>query len=343
MTGSAGPAKRIEFLDFAKGYAILAIMLYHYLSLSTTGPMARVIMFGGAGVHLFILLSGFGLSLSSLASCLLPFYKRRLARILIPYYIFITLLFIINQIYVIYPDGTLYAYLGHVFWFKMFDDSIIGSFGGHMWFMSVIIPLYLLFPLLFQIRKCIGNLLFFIVTLAISVSYWFAVILLSKEESGTYASFFLQYLWEFSAGIILADLYVKRGFKFWDQSPFALTLTFAVAMALMGLLAVKGGRIGRELNDIPAAVGYTSFAALSYLLVTKHITPSMRAFLYVGRCSYELYLTHIFVAIVLIRLLFHSTDASISLTQSLVIVPVAILVAAVYHKALHPLMLMVVG
>jgi peptidoglycan/LPS O-acetylase OafA/YrhL len=343
MINSSGPVKRIEFIDFAKGYAILGIMLFHYFSRSATGLMAEAIMFGGAGVHLFIIMSGFGLSLSSLASTLLPFYKRRLTRILIPYYVFITLLFIINQFYVIYPDGTPYAYIGHIFWFKMFDDSIIGSFGGHMWFLSVIIQLYLVFPLLFHIKKRIGNLFFFITTLMVTVSYWFIVIMLNKEDSSVFISFFLQYLWEFSGGMILADLFVKRGFKFWDQSPFALTLTSIVSIGLMGLLAVKGGRIGRELNDIPAAIGYTSFTALSYLIITKYLYPSLRAFLSLGKFSYELYLTHIFVAIVLSRFLFYLSDVTISFMESLIIVPFAILVAAMYHKALHPLMRRMIG
>jgi peptidoglycan/LPS O-acetylase OafA/YrhL len=225
----------------------------------------------------------------------------------------------------------------------MFDDSIIGSFGGHMWFMSVIIPLYLVFPLLFHIRKRNGNLFFFIVTLIVSVSYWFIVIMLGKEDSGVYRSFFLQYLWEFSAGMILADLFVKREFKFWDQSPFALTLTSIVGIGLMGLLAVKGGHIGRVLNDIPAAIGYTSFVALSYLIITRYFYPAIRAFLYIGKLSYELYLTHIFVAIVLIRFPFPSTDATISFVESLVIIPFAILVAAIYRKALHPLIRRSIG
>jgi peptidoglycan/LPS O-acetylase OafA/YrhL len=288
-------------------------------------------------------MSGFGLSLSSLASFLLPFYKRRMTRILVPYYVFITVLFIINQVYVIYPDGTPYAYLGHILWFKMFDDSIIGSFGGHMWFISLIIQLYLVFPFLFQIRRLIGNLFFFIITLIASISYWLIVIMLGRGDSGVYASFFLQYLWEFSAGMILADLFVKRGFRFWDQSPFALALTSIVGIGLMGLLAVKGGRIGRVLNDIPSAIGYTSFAALSYFIITRYLCPGIRAFLYIGKFSYELYLTHIFVWVVLIRIVFHSTDTTISLVQSLVIIPFAILFAAGYRKVLNPLMGRITG
>jgi peptidoglycan/LPS O-acetylase OafA/YrhL len=343
MISTAGPTRRIEFIDFARGYAILGIVLFHYYYRSATGPMAQAIMFGGAGVHLFIIVSGFGLSLSPLASSVSQFYKRRLTRILVPYYVFITVLFIINQFYVIYPDATPYAYAGHILWFKMFDDSIIGSFGGHMWFMSAIIQLYLVFPLLSRARNRIGNRFFFIVTLLLSVSYWFTVIMLGKEDSGVYTSFFLQYLWEFSAGMILADSFVRREFRFWDQSPFALALTSIVGIGLMGLLAVKGGRTGRVLNDLPAAIGYTSFAALSYLIIARYARPLIRAFLRVGKFSYELYLTHVFVALVLVRFLFRSTDAIISPIEGLIIIPFAILGAAIYHKALRPLMRRMIG
>ena len=62
----AGPASgRIEFLDFAKGCAMLSIVLFHYFRGYFPGLGDKAVMVGGAGVHLFLLLSGFGLALST--------------------------------------------------------------------------------------------------------------------------------------------------------------------------------------------------------------------------------------------------------------------------------------
>lgn len=78
--------RRIEYIDFAKGFAILSIVIFHYCQPYLSGAWAKAIMIGGTGVHLFFVLSGFGLGLSSQMSSILGFYKKRFSKILIPYY-----------------------------------------------------------------------------------------------------------------------------------------------------------------------------------------------------------------------------------------------------------------
>ena len=163
---------RIEFLDFAKGFAILTIVFYHYLSTSATGLMSKAIMLGGTGAHMFIILSGFGLTLYSSSYSPLQFYKRRFYKILLPYYFFVTFLFGINQFYPFFPNNGLYAYFGHIFAYKMFDNSIIGSYGSHLWFISVIIQFYLAFPFLIRIKARLGDKYFVILTSLLSMLYW---------------------------------------------------------------------------------------------------------------------------------------------------------------------------
>ena len=51
---------RYEYIQFAKGYAIFTIMLFHVLQrLVLPEILQKAIVFGGTGVHLFFLLSGF--------------------------------------------------------------------------------------------------------------------------------------------------------------------------------------------------------------------------------------------------------------------------------------------
>ncbi len=63
--------KRIEIIDYFKGISILSIIMYHLIAffLNTTPIIKKISAFGGAGVHVFFLLSGFGLTLS--------YYKKR--------------------------------------------------------------------------------------------------------------------------------------------------------------------------------------------------------------------------------------------------------------------------
>jgi peptidoglycan/LPS O-acetylase OafA/YrhL len=112
---------RIGYIDFAKGFAILAIVCFHYLQPFAKGFMAHAIMFGGSGVHLFFILSGFGLALSS-QNTTLDFYTRRGRKILIPYFISVSLIAAVNVFVPIYDDRV-YAFGGHLWrWTQKFGQ-----------------------------------------------------------------------------------------------------------------------------------------------------------------------------------------------------------------------------
>lgn len=54
--------KKIEIIDYLRGFSIFTIVLMHLIQ---SYPIPQIIRtassFGGAGVHVFILCSGFGL------------------------------------------------------------------------------------------------------------------------------------------------------------------------------------------------------------------------------------------------------------------------------------------
>jgi peptidoglycan/LPS O-acetylase OafA/YrhL len=310
-TGGDGAASerkagRIEFLDFARGFAILTIVLYHYsIQLASgSGFWGKAVMAGGTGVHLFIIMSGFAVCLSISTFSIPGFFKRRFARVLLPYYLFVTFVFLLNIFAKLYPENGVYAWLGHVFWFKMFDGSIIESFGGQMWFLSLIIALYVVFPILYYARKRLNNnALFAGLALLVSACYWLITVHFNAQESLVWKRFFPQYLWEFCIAMVLADMLRKKGYRFWEQKAAALAALAAGGLGLMALLALRGGSIGRAFNDIPAAVGYTSLSALAYMGFKRFVAPVVGFFKYLGGISYELFLLHVFVAAVFLRVL----------------------------------------
>ena len=329
---SQSQIRRIEFLDFARGFSILTIVFYHYLSTSATGLMSKAVMLGGTGAHMFIILSGFGLTLSSYSFSPLLFYKRRFYKILLPYYLFVTFLFGINQLYPFFPSRGIYAYLGHIFAYKMFDNSILGSYGSHLWFISVIIQFYLAFPYLLRIKSRLGNKYFVILASLLSMLYWCGIILFDLTQLRAFNSFFLQYLWEFCMAMVLADHYMKTNYVFWDQKISTLLLATITGIGLMGLIATYGGTVGRILNDIPAVVGYTGLVALVYAMAKK-TKPVVIIFTYMGSISYELYLSHVFVAMVISKILFDHVNINLSYLQSLFVLPFAI-ISVIYFKKL---------
>ena len=75
-----------ELVDFLKGYAIFTIVLFHLLLGQVTGVLGTAINFGGAGVHIFVLCSGFGLYLKKRRTGYFPWVRvERNSNILVCY------------------------------------------------------------------------------------------------------------------------------------------------------------------------------------------------------------------------------------------------------------------
>lgn len=84
--------QRLEVIDFLRGFSIFTIVLMHLLQSYPIPPfLMAASSFGGAGVHVFILCSGFGLYLSYLNKPLTysQFLKRRFLKVYLPYIIII--------------------------------------------------------------------------------------------------------------------------------------------------------------------------------------------------------------------------------------------------------------
>lgn len=59
--------RRLEVVDFLRGFSMFTIVLMHLVqSYPLPAFLQKATSLGGAGVHVFILCSGFGLYLSSL-------------------------------------------------------------------------------------------------------------------------------------------------------------------------------------------------------------------------------------------------------------------------------------
>lgn len=301
---------RIEYIDFAKGWAIFSIVCYHALQrLDLSALLQKAIVFGGTGVHLFFLLSGFGLALSKSSDSALQFYKRRLVKVWLPYVLALTISLLAAIFFNFFPDR-FDAWLAGVGLYQMFSERYIESFGGHFWFISAIIQFYLVFPFLVWLKAKLSKRLtssetltntslFFLLALAVSVAWWLTVFFLGKGDSRVWNSCFLQFFWEFALGMALAD--GRR--QFWGYTWWAylfIALTFTSSMILMIL---KMGDAGRIFNDIPALVGYTAFSIFFFQIGDKFLPPLKRFFLWVGGFSYSLYLVHILVLECWLRML----------------------------------------
>lgn len=281
--------KRLQVIDFLRGFSIFTIVLMHMVqAYLLPGFLMKATSFGGAGVHVFILCSGFGLYLSSLHKSLGygNFLKRRFSKVYIPY----VLVVLISALYfgIVCGQDVLMPLLGSVFLLKMFVPSLEHAFGGQMWFVSTIIQFYLFWPLIVRLFKMKWGGLF---ALLISLLWATFTTLMGLDDERVWNSFFMQYLWEFVLGMWLASVYFEHPEKLKLPKMSILVVAMVVGLGLTGLSSFAGD-IWKSYNNIPSLVGYMSMVLIIYKIGVK---PINRFFEYTNKVSYEWYLIHILI------------------------------------------------
>lgn len=283
--------KKLDLIDFSRGIAIFTIVLMHLTQGALTGIFNTIASFGGAGVHVFILCSGFGLYLSHLnhPHGYVEFLKKRLFKLYLPYAVAVTI-YAIWQWYLCDFNGFQYKELSsHLFLYKMFDNELDISICYPFWFISTILQFYIVWPALLKLMRLKQGLF---ISLLISVAWWIIVGILGNEDYRPWGSCFLQYLWEFVLGMYLAKWYWSNGLteeqlikkvKFWH-----LAITAVIGVALTGVMGKIGGTL-KLFNDIPSLMGYLS---LLLILYKTNIRAINSFFKWSNKISYELYLVH---------------------------------------------------
>ena len=259
--------QRLEFIDYCKGISIVAIVLFHLINFFSHMPNAVKMAsnFGGAGVHIFLICSGFGLYYSYLNKPMTfkEFLKKRFSKIYIPYILVVIVSFFVPYMY----DGNdrVSALLSHIFLYKMFIPAYDESFGAQLWFVSAIIQFYLVFYLLVKVLNKVGSKNFFRVCFMISMLWWIITALLGVTDMRVFNSFFLQYLWEFSLGMLLAKEYKDTGkLKVMSIKWSTLITLTTVSIIIFGAMALANDAF-KAFNDIFSVLSFGGVILLSLI------------------------------------------------------------------------------
>lgn len=320
--------KHYEVIDYLKGFSILTIVSMHLIQTYTTflpGFVIKLATAGGTGVHIFILCSGFGLYLSYMRRpCGFgDFIRHRFGKIYIPYIVIITISALVPFMY----DGNkrILAYLSHVLLFKMFVPEFESSFGAHFWYISTIFQFYFCFIPLSRLKEKLQTKKFLILSLAVSFLWWIFLAVSGLYEIRVWDSFFIQYLWEFSLGMCLAD-YLGNG-RIIHIKMIYLVITACTGLGLATVVASFGG-VFKVFNDIPGMIGYGSLALVLYEINIKTWNGLI---LWISEFSYEWYLIHILIFACFFKSI-HADTLSMQLTVGVIAFIVSILLAIGYKK-----------
>jgi peptidoglycan/LPS O-acetylase OafA/YrhL len=138
-----------------KGLAILAIIFAHisYMLVNDHKFLYPLNKGAGVGVDLFLFLSGYGLSVSMLKKPLsaLEFYKRRLIKVFIPFWIVLIGLFVADAVFLDIHYPLHYMFQSLLGWFPR--NSPYEEVNSPFWYITWMLLFYLLFPLLFNQKR----------------------------------------------------------------------------------------------------------------------------------------------------------------------------------------------
>ena len=291
----------------------------HYFQGYFPGILGKAVSIGGTGVHVFFFCSGFGLFMSYTKRRLgyLEFLKKRFLKIYIPY-------ILVGAVWCLFPTtfkaDPLKTFLANAFLYKMFMPLYEETPTAAFWYMSTMFQFYFLFIPLAQMKEKAGNKKFLVATCGLSVAWWIFTAVTGLNSERVWGSFFLQYLWEFAVGMVIAerliemrDIRIKKWF---------LLVVGVVGIGLAGLLKIIGGP-GEAVNDVFAVCGYGSIALLIYGFGVNAVNG---AFYWLSSISYEWYLLHMFVLTLVINVV------GGGLVITVIAVPISLFVAWIYKK-----------
>lgn len=336
QTSRPAAAVRQPFISFARGISILTIVLYHFIQYVPLPPLlAKANLLGGAGIYIFLFASSYGLSFSRVSSWK-DFYWKRFQRVLIPYYLSITLIFLLNQLVHVYPEGWA-AYFSHILLYKMFVERYMQSFGPHFWFISTIIQFYLLWPALLFVAARFSTKGLLLLAFGLSIAYSLLTFWLGVQNERIWYSSAIQYTWVFVLGLAAARQ---------QWVPILLRLNWRRYVLLAGvglgftlLISRYLGAAGNSFNDYFMFVAYFSACMLLFFL-SQQLPVLLRFVLWIESFSYSFYLVHFFLFELYLK--FFATTR-IHLYEVPVITAICLVAALGFEKVVNQLLSLTTG
>ena len=137
-----------------KGFGILTVVFAHFAYMKVTNAdfLFPLSIIAGVGVDLFLFMSGYGLTVGMLKKPMpiMDFYKRRVIKIFIPFWVALILIFAADFIFlgISYPvPYMLQSLLG---WFPTAVG--FGDVNSPFWYITWMMMFYILFPLVFSYK-----------------------------------------------------------------------------------------------------------------------------------------------------------------------------------------------
>lgn len=265
-------------VEITRIVAMLFIITCHLLQEFDNLICKNLAQFFNIGVFMFFFISGYLYGQKEVLN-IKKFYISRFKKIIIPMYIFIVVILLLNfLIKKVFNIKYLIIYLFDV-------QYIFGGVNGaeHLWFLTIIMICYILLPIIIKHKEHIlkiNNINIYIIS--ILVAYLLSII-------NTKIALFLIYFTTFLIGFINSNK--KKGFQYLSN---ALIIIIALITRLIGRKILDG----TIMYDI-IIVSYTQiiisisiFNIIKRLMIDTKIEHTNKIINYISNISFYIYITH---------------------------------------------------
>lgn len=310
------PARvHLNYLDGLRALAALYVVSYHAIIHQRHLPdglayiLTEWMMYGHLAVDVFIVISGFSLMLpivrgdGYLRGGALNFFKKRVRRIIPPYYFALGLTLLLCQTILRHPTGTEWnqslpvtgsAIITHILLIHNLFANDMFKINGAFWSIAVEWQIYLLFPVLVILWRQIGG--FKTTILALIIGYTGVFLLRHSSAAGLTS----QYLALFAFGMLGATIsfsnnpIMERTRERIAWQPFLILLIVIVVL----FCQYYGGHhvLSAHSSTVDLFVGLTATCLLIVLSVSETCLMrrvlDWRPLVFIGSFAYSIYLLH---------------------------------------------------
>ncbi len=278
------------FTQELKGFAILTVILGHigYFLSSNQEFLFPFSIMMGVGVNLFLFLSGYGITFSQITKgeSVVQFYKKRLLKLFIPFWIILGAF--VASSYIFLEKVYSWGFLAQSFFGVFTSANIFTDINSPLWYFTFIIFCYLVFPLVFnKKRPWISAFLLYLIT-------WF-VVKADPDVLADVIGLYRVHLLVFPLGMLSAwfvssksHLLAPLGQIYKKYNTYFYPVVIPVLLLLVGYFAVHSG-IGESVASEQVRSLLVVGALLLLFIIKKRESKLFSLF---GKYSYEIYLFH---------------------------------------------------
>ncbi len=305
----------IDRIDVLRGIAILGVFLFHSQSILFQNIPARSYVggklvlnnfhevlinfsptsFGGSGVQLFLLISGFLIHYGYLCSTKIfsvtEFYSKRFWRIYPPYFLAICFFVFVNDVggiqYYLHQKVGGISLIFHLLFIHNFSNKTFYGINVSFWSLALEMQLYLIYPIFLFLRNKLGVNKTIGATLIISFILLGGGMYLHILSAWNYNTSILKMWYVWAAGALLAEKYFLNKKLFQKGVKSIIIFSFLLSGASIATSYTN------NFTDYFLTLGWLAF--FEWFLYTKTISLNTAIFKIlstIGICSYSIYLIH---------------------------------------------------